>query len=280
LKNFIGQSKPAQAPYYAKKTSGQISKETKKEFPDIKVIKSDSVTLNGYSLPVENKLYIKTREMELKNELKDLKKELKSIHRHDMGTAILFGVMAIGCCATVSPLIVGLTVGSALFAGGGLVAGLASSMIEEERSKGDTPKDLKKELAQNYDNGRMELDHLKKSEIYWPGEERELSPREKCLSMLNELKKDTVKLSSSYDGYISGSAKRMFGISTGKIAVASVDDFFEKKYPELYDAKNDKYDEEHYEKLHSALATDVICFRVDFRKNFEKDAQMMQDLFS
>ncbi|MEQ8222603.1 MAG: hypothetical protein ABRQ37_09905, partial [Candidatus Eremiobacterota bacterium] len=186
--NLVNQNKPSQAPYYANKTSDPISKETKDEFPDIKVTKPDSVSLNGYSVPIEDNLYIKSKEIELKKELKNLKKELKDIHRIDLVTNTLIGAAGVGACVCVVPLALALgqgalTGGMALLSGGGLLVGLAAGMaLDSSITKCSTNETHRKELSQNYDNGRVELDHLKKSEIYWAGDDRQLSPREQCLS--------------------------------------------------------------------------------------------------
>jgi len=282
--NLVNHNKPSQAPYYANKTSDPISKETKDEFPDIKVIKPDSVSLNGYSVPIEDNLYIKSKEIELKKELKNLKKELKHIHRIDMATNTIMGAAAVGSCALVFPLALalgeGLTGGMALVAGGGLLVAIASGIaLDEIITKSSTTETHRKELSQNYDNGRVELDHLKKSEIYWAGDDRQLSPREQCLSMLNNLKKDAVKVFSGYcdelrdelryEGASYGTRERLEVFSYVSAAAESVDGFFKKKYPELYEGKNDKHSEEHYERLLPEFVKDVI----NFRGNFEEEAQ-------
>jgi len=59
--------------------------------------------------------------------------------------------------------------------------------------------------------------------------------------------------------------ERLETFSYVSAAAESVDDFFKKKYPGLYEGKNDKHSEEYYERLFPEFFDDVI----NFRKNFE-----------
>ena len=266
--------KPPDAPYYAQKSTGDFLPETLKEFPNLKNNKDrGTVHRGGYFMPTEDKEYLRSRERELKSELKNIEKETnkltsnrsadnaKTLLAEGVGaTSALLGIGSAIYALSGSAGAIAATIGSGIaFIGSCIALDNITWKQHYERCDFGKYEDRLENLENTYYQDRAELDHVKKSEIFWPN--RELSPREKCESEFKKIRSKAINnlaLTYSADYYDDNYAGTPYGGSTSSdmvsynhgrnSAIETVDGHYKKKYPEFYNDEI-KHSEEYYEKL-------------------------------